>query len=147
MRHFIQDKLTDAQIAFIDSGVGGGFLTQAQADLLYDPIRVFSTITTTDATTTTTYSFTPTNGVYMIEANTTGINNTSGDAIGSKILGVFKVIAGVVTQVSTNSSDRKSNFPAAVTVVVDTDATIIRVRITGRAAETIVWRTYTKITK
>jgi len=146
MRHLIQDKLTDAQIAFINSGVGGGFLTEAQADLLYEPIRLLGTVTTTNATVTTIYSFTPSNGVYIVEANTTGINNTSGDAIGSKLFATFKVIAGVVTQVSTNSSDRKSNFPASVTIVIDTDATLIRVRVTGKAGETIVWKSYVKIT-
>lgn len=106
------------------------------------------TITTTNNTITDLYTFTPdTDGVWMIEANTTGFEIATGDAIGAKSFATFKVIAGVVTAVSTNTLDRKSNFPAGVTVLVDTNGTVIRIRVTGRAGSTINWKTSLTLTK
>lgn len=106
------------------------------------------TLQTTNNTTTTIYSFTPnTNGVWIIEANTTGFESATGDAIGAKSFATFKVIAGAVTAVSTNTLDRKSNFPAGVTVLIDTDGTVIRIRVTGRTGSTIDWRSSLTITK
>jgi hypothetical protein len=96
---------------------------------------------TTDATTTTIYSFTPENGVYIVEAKVTGYRLSNGDSIGIDIFAVFKVIAGVVTQVSTTDTVRKSNFIPSVTATINTDGTIIRVRVTGLAGATIDWNT------
>lgn len=104
-------------------------------------------VTTTNATTTTLHSFTPINGVYIVEAYVIGIEPTTGNSFGATIFATFKVIAGVVTQVNTTSADIKSDFPLAVTVVLDTDATIIRIRVIGQIASTINWRGTINIVK
>ncbi len=104
-----------------------------------------STLRTNNATTTTIYEFTPLNGVYLIEAFTTAYRNSTGDSMGVKGFGVFKVIAGVVTQVSTTDTVRKSNFPASVTILINTNGTVIRIRVTGLASATIDWNTNIKI--
>jgi hypothetical protein len=104
-------------------------------------------VTTTDATTTTLHSFTPINGVYVVEAYVTAIEPTTGNSFGATVFATFKVIAGVVTQVNTTSADIKSDFPLAVTVVLDTDATIIRIRVIGQIASTINWRGTINIVK
>ena len=105
-------------------------------------------LTTTNATPTILRQFLPQdgNGVYSIETITTGIDNVTGDTIVSKQFAAFKVIAGVVTQVSTTSTDRKSNFAAAIQTTIDTDGTVIRLRVTGKAATTINWRGHITIT-
>ena len=106
------------------------------------------TVTTTNNTTTDIYTFTPDlDGVFITEWIVTGFEAATGDAIGAKTYSVFKVIAGVVTQVSTTTLDRKSNFPAAVTVENDTDGTVIRCRVKGRNGSTIDWRESLTITK
>lgn len=103
------------------------------------------TLRTTNATTTTIYSFTPDDGVYLIETFVNAYRSSTGDSMGVKGFAVFKVIAGVVTQVSTTDTVRKSNFPASVTVLLNTDGTIIRVQVTGLAGATIDWNTNIKI--
>jgi len=108
----------------------------------------FHTITTVNNTTTTIYSFTPnTNGVWVVEANVTAFRTATGDALGAKVFATFKVIGGVVTLVGAQTLDRKSNFPATVTVALNTNGTIIRLQATGLAAATIDWRSSLTITK
>ena len=70
----------------------------------------------------------------------TGFETATGDAIGAKVFATFKVIAGVVTIVGTQTLDRKSNFPAGVTTTLNTDGTIIRLQVTGRNGSTINWK-------
>lgn len=106
------------------------------------------TVQTSNTTITDLYSFTPdSNGVWIIEANVTGFASSNGNAIGEKTFAVFKVIAGVVTQVSTTTVDRKSNFLPVTTVTVDTNGTNIRVRVTGALATVVDWRGSITITK
>lgn len=107
--------------------------------------QLSSTLRTTTATTTTIYEFTPENGVYLIETFTNAYRSSTGDSMGVKGFAVFKVISGVVTQVSTTDTIRKSNFPASVTILINTDGTVIRVRVTGLASATIDWNTNIKI--
>jgi hypothetical protein len=105
-------------------------------------------VTTNNNTITDLYTFVPdTNGVWVIEWRITGFENATGDALGATAFATFKVIAGVVTQVSTTTLDRKSNFPASVTVTLDTDGTVIRARVTGRTGSTIDWKGSLTITK
>lgn len=105
-------------------------------------------LTTTDATTTNTKLYTPTDdGVYIVESYSTAFRSSTEDSMGVKGFAVFKVIAGVVTQVSTTDTVRKSNFPASVKATIDTDDTNIRIRLTGLAGATINWRTNIKIYK
>lgn len=131
--------------------IGGDNISATYDNTVYqqDSYRdAHHTVQTTNNTTTDIYTFVPdTNGVWMIEANTTGFETATGDAIGAKSFAVFKNIGGTVTQVSTNTLDRKSNFPASVTVVIDTDGTNIRVRVTGRTGSNINWKCSLTLTK
>jgi hypothetical protein len=105
------------------------------------------TVQTTDATTTNIFTFVPVpDGVYTYTAKVTGFEVSTGDAIGVDVFAVFNVISQVVTQVGVTSLDRKSNFPGIVTVVLNTDGTNIRLRVTGQAGKTINWRASTNIT-
>lgn len=98
-------------------------------------------VRTTTATTTTIISFTPeSDDVYVIKSNVVGFQTTGSNAIGIDIFAVFKVVAGVVTKVSTTDTVRKSNFPAPVTAIADTDGTMIRIRVAGQAGSTIDWK-------
>jgi hypothetical protein len=118
--------------------------TTYQADSYRDAIRL---VTTTNNTTTNLHTFTPINGVYILEAKITGFESATGDSITINAYAGFKVIAGVVTQISTTSLDRKSNFPASVTAILDTDGTNIRVRVKGRTGSTIDWKSTINIIK
>jgi hypothetical protein len=142
MRHLIQDKLTSGKNIKTINGqdiLGAGDLSTS--------VNTFHTVTTTNNTITNLYTFTPSSdGVYLIEWMISGFESATGDTIGAKLFATFKVIAGVVTQVSTQTIDRKSNFPNIVTVTLNTDGTLIRARVTGRNASTIVWRGYLTIT-
>ncbi len=135
MRHLIQDK--------IDFDNFKVFL-KAYFDTIYESINVTSTITTTNNTITDIYTFTPVAGATLIGVDIKGFQASTGDTILIRGFAGFKSIGGVVTQISTQSIDRKSNFPASVTVTIDTDGTVIRVRVTGRAASTILWTSITK---
>lgn len=106
------------------------------------------TVQTTDATVTNLMTFTPdVDGVYIIDTNITGLESATGDALGIKQFTVFKVIAGAVTIVSASTTDKKSNFAGAVSSAIDTDGTVIRLRVVGKAATTIDWRGTLTITR
>jgi hypothetical protein len=144
MRHLIQDKLTSGvNIKSINgqSILGGGNISIGSGGVAY-------TVTTTDATLTTLYNFTPdSDGVYNIEWMITGFEVATGNAIGSKTFATFKVIAGVVTQVSTQTNDRKSNFANVVNVTLDSDGTQIRCRVVGQGTRVIDWIGYLTVNK
>ena len=118
--------------------------TVYSADSYRDAVHL---ITTANNTITDLHTFTPIDGVYIIEAKVTGFETATGDSITILSSAGFKVIAGVVTQISTTSLDRKSNFPATVTADIDTDGTLIRIRVTGRTASTIDWKATINIIK
>ena len=111
--------------------------TTYQSDSYRDAVHF---VTTANNTTTDLHTFTPIDGAYIIEGFVTGLESATGDTYGAKMYATFKVIAGVVTQVSTTSLDRKSDFPASVTTIIDTDGTDIRIRVKGRTGSTINWR-------
>jgi hypothetical protein len=105
-------------------------------------------VTTTDGTITDLDTFTPsTNGVWMVEWMVSGLEVATGNAIGIKAFATFKVIAGVVTQLSNQTIDRKSDFAGVVTLTLNTDGTVIRARVTGQAGKTINWKGTLTITK
>ncbi len=105
-------------------------------------------VTTLNNTTTTLYSFLPdADGVWAIEWMVTAFRASTGDAMTSKSYRGFKVIAGVVTAMAAQTVDRKSDFPGAVTTLIDTDGTNIRLRVTGQAGATIDWKGSLTITK
>lgn len=131
--------------------LGGGGITATYDNTVYqqDSYRDANhTVTTTNNTITDLYAFIPdSDGVWNIEWMVTGFETATGDAIGAKAFASFKVIAGVVTQISTTTLDRKSDFPVGVTVTLDTDSTLIRARVTGRTGSTIDWKGSLTITK
>jgi len=106
-----------------------------------------SSVTTTNATITDLYLLTPSDGIYGFETIVTGYETATGDTIVVKGFAGFKVVAGVVTQISTQTTDRKSNFPAGVTITIDTNGTLIRLRVTGRTGSSILWNGHITITK
>lgn len=130
--------------------LGGTNITATEDDTVYqnDSYRVTNhTVTTTNNTPTNIWTITPNNGVYTVEANVTGFEVATGNAIGAKVFATFKIIAGVVTIVGVQSLDRKSDFSAGVTCELNTDGTIIRLQVTGDTGLTITWKSSITITK
>lgn len=100
------------------------------------------TVQTTDATVTTLLSFTPTADRTVI-VKLLGVGRKSDDTQGAgyEVTATFRVTgAGAVTQIGTTSIlNGPQEDDAAWAMTLDTDATLIRARVTGVAATTIKW--------
>jgi hypothetical protein len=103
--------------------------------------QVEGTVQTTTATVTTLVSLTTQNSYfYTVEAWVIGGNISTPGAVGGKIYGVFRNVAGTVTQVgATDTTFRREDFVGGdPTFTFDTTGATIRLRVTGFAA-TINW--------
>lgn len=130
--------------------LGGQQITATENDTVYqnNSYRVANNIiTTTNNTPTNIWTLTPSNGIYNIEASVTGIEN-GGEVLGAKLFATFKVAGGVVTQISTTSSDIKTDFTSInVTTDIDTNGTLIRVVVVGDTGLDIDWKSSITITE
>jgi hypothetical protein len=116
---------------------------QAQIDALKD---VYFNVTTTDATLTTIETIELTdNGVYIIKTFVLAKEDATGDSFGAEMFAVFKRIAGVTTRISTATLDRKSNFPAVVTIEANASVGNILIQVKGQAGKTIKWSSVTDL--
>jgi len=102
----------------------------------------FAQLTTTDATVTTIYSFTPRdNSVLRLVVNYGGWNSTSSASYGR--IAIFKTVSGTVTQIGTTSSTLgTSEEDAAYDAIIDLSGNTIRIRVAGNTARTVNWAVY-----
>lgn len=101
-----------------------------------------ATVTTTDATVTTCGSVTPTDlNVVRIVAHIVATKSSHDAGAAYWITGVFRRSGGTVTQISSTTTIDVAEDDATWNATLDVSGTSVRVRVTGKAATTINWRT------
>lgn len=102
-----------------------------------------ASITTTDATVTTLYSFIPRdNSALRFWAEVEAFNGVSSATYGR--LAGFKSLGGAVVQIGVTASLLVVEEDSAYDCVIDIVGNLIRVRVTGAAGRTINWKINTK---
>jgi ribosomal protein L28 len=133
------DRYDEAGINAENPSKTNPFVTVSFLDNQTQNLQLPYTVVTTNATVTTIYSFTPSNGIYSIEAHFNGFEVATSNGLGGRAFATFKVIGGVVTQIGNVTTERKTDFPNVVNINIDTNGTVIRLRVTGQAGRTINW--------
>lgn len=103
-----------------------------------ETIRDQAVVQTADATVTTIYTIPMTNGdMISVQARVNGQDSAAVEACGSNLFAVFTKQGGTCVQLGSTDTSMKSTTLS--TVIIDTDATDVRVRVTGIAATTMNW--------
>lgn len=100
-------------------------------------------VQTTDATVTTAFSFTTSsNTSYSIRVSVSGrkTNATAGNTNGYELAATFKDVSGTTTQVGTTTVLHSAENTVGWDCTIDNSGTSIRVRVTGSASNTVVWK-------
>jgi hypothetical protein len=120
------------------------YYTKAEIDTFNYPIRpVATTVTTTNSTPTTIDSVAiPTNTSKVVKFYIKARNAVSGFVLGAECFFTANNIAGVVSEVSTMTMDRKSGFPTSVTPSIEVSGTNINIKVTGATSQNINWECY-----
>lgn len=118
------------QIMSAGAGAGGVVLDSAS-------------ITTTDATVTTLYSFVPRdNATLRFYAEVEAFNSTSGSTYGR--LAGFKTVGGIPVQIGATATLLVVEEDVSYDAIVDISGNLIRVRVTGAVGRTINWKVNTR---
>ena len=137
-------KFQEAQFYSENPSKENPFITESALDSKVDD--VYFNVTTTDATLTTIETIELTdNGVYIIKTFVLAKEDATGDSFGAEMFAVFKRIAGVTTRISTATLDRKSNFPALITIEANASVGNILIQVKGQAGKTIKWSSVTDL--
>lgn len=103
-----------------------------------------ASVSTTDATVTTIYTFVPTSGK-MTRVVADVIGNATGANFSITRIAAFKSVGGVVTQIGAVASIGGTTESGAPAATIDTDGTNVRVRVTGIAATNYSWNAHINI--
>lgn len=120
------------------ANVIGYFRTNAMWQTTND---FYALLTTTDATVTTIQTLTMRdNTTVQVSARVSAFNATTSASYWR--VATFRSVAGTVTQVGATTAVSTGEDNAAMDCTIDTTANTIRIRATGIAATTILWKSY-----
>jgi len=104
-----------------------------------------TTVQTTDPTATVIQTYRPSDGsVVLIEADIVGLQDTGALGAGYKIVGTFRRSGGTTAQVGVTTVLVTHEDDAAWTVDFNVSSPDVRVRVTGKAGQTINWACFAK---
>ena len=138
-------------VIFAPTNASAGYVLTSDAvgNGRWQPLAVgtnnfIATLTTTDNTTNTIYSFIPTNSACVrVFANIVAWNSTSSASYGK--LGTFKNVAGTVSIVGGTSTIGSGEDDAAFESLMNVSGTSVRIQVAGDTARTVNWVAYIQL--
>lgn len=142
---FIGGTLTAVGLSTLAALTASGLLTAngGIVGIANGGLRTSAVVPTTNATVTTVDSFNPTNDrVVFVIAKVFARRSTGAQGAGYTLCATFRDSAGVVTQIGATTAIATHEDDATWNATLDTDGTLIRVRVTGVAAVNIDWQSH-----